>query len=186
MGRWEPVRWQGERDKMMRKMIDVSRSIFNRRLSSIWRIGGFIPAGVFALLLWVVASLPGDGLQRVQSVPSSQLLAIILSDPFMHFLTSGLLALLVCTASRAPTRRSLSLAKIALATGGYGLLIELYQGLLPWRAFGLDDLFWNAVGVLFVLVLFRWPWPRSGWGHGKAGKDTQQEQKLRDLGTTKT
>jgi VanZ family protein len=36
---------------------------------------------------------------------------------------------------------------------GYGLLIEIYQGILPWRTFGLDDLFWNTVGVLFVLAL---------------------------------
>ena len=31
---------------------------------------------------------------------------------------------------------------------GYGVLIELYQGLLPWRSFGWDDVLWNTAGVV--------------------------------------
>jgi hypothetical protein len=31
-------------------------------------------------------------------------------------------------------------------------LIELYQAILPWRSFGLDDLARDRVGVLFFLL----------------------------------
>jgi len=44
------------------------------------------------------------------------------------------------------------MARVALLASGYGLLIELYQGILPWRSFGLDDLLWNTMGVLFFLI----------------------------------
>jgi len=113
----------------------------------------FIPAYLFSLLLWILASLPGDELQRIQIYPENPLLRIILSDPFMHFVVFGLLALLICRGFYSGSGRSIPLAIVAILAIGYGLLIEIYQGILPWRAFGLDDLFWNTVGVLFVLAL---------------------------------
>jgi|GEM_PF-2688437 len=116
----------------------------------------FVPAGLLALSLWIVASLPGDDLQRVQSAPTSPLLAFVLSDPFMHFLVFGCLALLIAWGFHAQSRNPIPFVKVALLVSGYGLLIEVYQGLLPWRSFGLDDLAWNTVGVLSFLGLTRW------------------------------
>ena len=102
-----------------------------------------------------MASLPGDELQRMQSYPENPLLRIILSDPFMHFVVFGLLALLICRGFYGGSRRSIPLAVVAMLAIGYGLLIEVYQGILPWRSFGIDDLFWNTVGVLFFLIPVR-------------------------------
>ena len=116
-----------------------------------WR--GFIPAYCFSLLIWVMASLPGDDLERVQRLPENPLLKIILSDPFMHFLVFGLLALLICRGFNRKSGRSIALAIVAVLAIGFGFLIEVYQGILPWRSFGLDDLFWNTVGVLFFLAV---------------------------------
>lgn len=48
---------------------------------------------------------------------------------------------------------SVPLAKIAVIASGYGLIIEAYQGVLPWRSFGFDDIVWNTAGVLFFLAL---------------------------------
>jgi len=45
--------------------------------------------------------------------------------------------------------------RVAILAIGYGLLIEVYQGILPWRSFGVDDLAWNSVGVLFFLSVIR-------------------------------
>ena len=119
------------------------------------RRGSFVPAGLLALALWGVASLRGDELQAVQVAPESPLLRLLLSDPVMHALTFGLLTLLLGWGLRG---RAEGRAPLALAGGlaaGYGLLIELYQALLPRRTFGLDDLAGNTLGVLVALALLR-------------------------------
>ncbi len=108
---------------------------------------------LFALSLWLIASLPGDDLQRIQSAPTNPLLALAISDPVMHLLVSALLALLVCRSFWHPVDRFTPF-KAAFIAWGYGLLIEVYQGLLPWRSFGVDDLMWNTAGVVCFLVLF--------------------------------
>ena len=120
------------------------------------RKGGFIPAGLLALLLWILASLPGEDLQRIQKTPKNRLVGIILSDPVMHFLVFGLLALLISMGFYRESGRSVPLARVAVLALGCGFLIEVYQGILPWRAFGLDDLVWNTVGVVVFLALVRW------------------------------
>jgi VanZ family protein len=115
--------------------------------------GRFIPAYCFSLLILVLASLPRDELRKIQIYPENPLLKIILSDPFMHFVVYGLLALFICRGLCRESRRSIPLAIVAVVAIGYGFLIELYQGVLPWRAFGSDDLAWNTLGVLFFLGL---------------------------------
>ena len=120
------------------------------------RRGSFVPAALLALALWGVASLPADELQAVQVAPGSALLRLLLSDRSMHALTFGLLTLLLGWGQRG---RGAGRAPLALAGGlaaCYGLLIELYQALLPRRSFGLDDLAWNTLGVLAALALLRW------------------------------
>lgn len=120
------------------------------------KLKGFIPAYLLSLLLWIVASLPGDDLDRIQKLPENLWLRFFLSDPFMHFLTFGLLTVLICRGYDQESKRSIPLVKIGLLASGYGLVIEIYQGILPWRSFGVDDLVWNTVGVLFFLGLVRW------------------------------
>jgi len=115
----------------------------------------FIPAYLYSLFLWIVASLPGNDLQKIQKFPENPWLKFFLSDPFMHFLVFGLLTLLICRGYDKKPRKSIPLVRVGLFASGYGLMIELYQGILPWRSFGLDDLIWNTVGVLFFLGLVR-------------------------------
>jgi len=119
------------------------------------RRGSLVPAYVYALALWVVASLPGDELQKIQMSPENPLLRIIVSDPCMHFLVFGLLSMLICRGFQQKSRGSTPLARVAMLAIGYCLLIEVYQAILPWRSFGLDDVFWNTAGVLFFLALLK-------------------------------
>ncbi len=116
----------------------------------------FLPAYLLSGLLWVTASLPGGNLDKIQKFPENPWLMFFLSDPFMHFLTFGLLALIICRGYDKELGRSIPLVRVGLLASGYGLLIEIYQGILPWRSFGLDDLVWNTVGVLFFLGLVKW------------------------------
>ena len=115
----------------------------------------FIPAYLFASFMWIMASLPGNDLNKIQKFPENPWLRFFLSDPFMHFLIFGLLTLLIFKGFYDEGRRFIPLIKIGLISSGYGLLIEIYQGFLPWRSFGLDDLIWNIVGVLFTLLVCR-------------------------------
>ena len=108
-----------------------------------------------------MASLPGAKLQRIQSYPENPILRIILSDPFMHFLVFGLLTLLVCRGFYIEPGVDVPLKIVAVLAIGYGFFIEAYQGILPWRSFGFDDLLWNTVGVVIFLLLFH-GWTQIG------------------------
>lgn len=122
-------------------------------LAILKRVKGFIPAYLFSLFIWIMASLPGDDLGKVQKFPGNPWLRFFLSDPFMHFLTFVLLALMICRGYDKESGGSIPLVRVGLLASGYGLLIEIYQGILPWRSFGVDDLFWNTFGVLFTLLV---------------------------------
>ena len=114
----------------------------------------FFPAYLFSGLLWVAASLPGDELAKIQNFPDHLLLRFFLSDGFMHFLVFGLLTLLICLGYSQEVK-AVPWLRAGLMAIGYGLLIEIYQGILPWRSFGMDDLVWNTVGVSFFLIVCR-------------------------------
>lgn len=124
-------------------------------LNGLIRRTNFIPAYLFSLSILILASLPGDDLAQIQRFVESPLLQIMLSDPFMHFLVFGLLALLICRGFYSVSNRSIPFVKVTGLSCGYGLFIEVYQAILPWRSFGLDDLFWNTLGVLFFLILIK-------------------------------
>ena len=117
------------------------------------RITYFVPAVILVVLLFGVASLPGSDLHEVQSGPEGPLLRFLLSDPFMHFVTFALPTFLVGIGYHLSRNGKIPLGRVLLLAWGYGIIIELYQWILPWRAFGLDDLLWNTVGVLFALGL---------------------------------
>ena len=96
------------------------------------RAKGFFPAYLLSLFIWIMASLPGDDLDKIQKSPENPWLMFFLSDPFMHFITFGLLTLLICRGYVKELRRPIPLVKVGLLASGYGFMIELYQGILPW------------------------------------------------------
>ena len=128
----------------------------------------FIPSYVLGALIFIVASLPGSDIHEVQQYPDNLFIRFLISDQFMHFATFGVLAFLIyfayersCIMQRASQKVKDKSLKAdvgyfipGLSGIGYGLFIELYQGILPWRAFGFDDLFWNVIGVLFATAVF--------------------------------
>ncbi len=155
----------------------------------------FFPAYSLGLLIFIIASLRGSDLKKIQQFHDNALIRFLLSDPFMHFLTFGILIFLICfgyrrstdSASRkvlppqfciSKTRRggykkdldygtgsekeksvtsNLPYYKAGLIGVGYSIFIEVYQGILPWRSFGLDDLLWDMMGVAFaILILKKW------------------------------
>ena len=103
----------------------------------------YLPASFFSLMLWIVASLPGKELEGIQKYPENTWLRAILSDPFMHFLVFGMLSLLLCRGFYREFGWPIPLVKVAFLACGYGIIIEVYQGILPLRSFGFDDLLWR-------------------------------------------
>jgi hypothetical protein len=115
---------------------------------------GFIPAYALSLFIWIMASLPGGELRKIQTFSDYALLRSIFSDAFMHFLVFGLLTLLICR-GYSQELRFVPWVRVGLMASGDGLLLELYQGILPGWSFGVDALVWNTVGVLFFLIICR-------------------------------
>jgi len=114
----------------------------------------FFPAYLYSGLLWIAASLPGEELEKIQKYPDHFLLRFLLSDAFLHFLVFGLLTLLICR-GYSREMKTVPWFWVGFIASGYGFLIEVYQGILPWRSFGLDDLIWNTIGVAVFLSLIR-------------------------------
>ena len=114
-----------------------------------------VPAYIFSFIIFIVASLPGNELERIQKSPDSRWFQIALSDPFMHFIVFGVLAFLIYGGLYTSYRENLSLIRVAVIVCGYGLFIEVYQAIIPWRSFGIDDIIWNSAGVLFFLVVIK-------------------------------
>ena len=130
----------------------------------------FLPAYSLSLLIFIVASLPGSGLKKIQRFPDNAGLRFLLSDQFMHFLTFGVLTLLTyygyersiqykarnkSKECRDSGKAAIPYLKICLIPAGYGVLIEIYQAVLPYRSFGLDDILWNLTGVgAFSIMIF--------------------------------
>jgi len=86
----------------------------------------------------IVASLPGGELNEIQKFPGNSFLRFILSDPFMHFMVFGLLALLICRGYSSKSKKLIPLINVGLLSIAYGVFIEVYQGVLPWRSFGFE------------------------------------------------
>ena len=109
----------------------------------------FYPAYLLCIALFVVASLPGSDLTRIQTMPEGGFLRFFLSDPFMHFFTYGLLTGLIYYGNRKSYPDSFPPhLKITILSIGYGIFIEVYQWMLPYRSFGFDDILYNSIGVL--------------------------------------
>ena len=143
--------------------------------------GNFLPAWGFSLLILIVASLPGDKLDEIQKFPKSLSLRFFLSDPFMHFMVFGLLALLICRGYYRKSKEVMPFLNVIAFSIGYGAFIEVYQGVLPWRSFGLDDLFWNGAGVLFFVGLV---W--VGWRTEDGRRKTEDGRRKTEDGGRKT
>jgi len=123
-----------------------------------------------------LSSLPEDQLTKVQQFPDNGLLRFLLSDPVMHWGVFAVLSGLLCfgfyrslyspryihtslrgrrklLTGQAVTSNQLPAIKVILLGIGYVLFIEIYQTILPWRDFGVNDIRWGSVGVVSTAVL---------------------------------
>lgn len=112
----------------------------------------FLPAYSFAVLIFIFSSVPTGQLERVKSY--HRLLHVLLSDHTLHFLAFGVLAGFLCFGFYKTKYSSLPYLGIGLVSLGFGLFIELYQIILPYRFFEFYDLISDFLGIILALVVF--------------------------------
>ncbi len=117
------------------------------------KVRPFIPAYSYGFLILIISSLPTGGVDKVQSI--NKFLRIIFSDFSLHFFAFGILAVLLSYGFNKIKKYYLPLIKTGLYSLSYGMAIELYQAILSYRSFSLDDLFSDLVGIVFFLLVLR-------------------------------
>ncbi|MBL7072452.1 MAG: VanZ family protein [Candidatus Omnitrophica bacterium] len=116
--------------------------------SSRGRIFEWIPSVVWAGIIFALAILPSE------SIPTVKVSHI---DSAAHFVVYAVLAILILRGFlRADgfLRRKIVLFTLIL-TGGYGILMELIQCLVPSRDASAWDIFFNFAGVVFGITVGR-------------------------------
>ena len=113
----------------------------------------FLPAYIFALLIFVSSSLPTGQVQKAKA--SHWLLEILLSDFYLHSLIFGAFAGLLCWGFYKARNSAIPYIKIGLLSVGYGLFIEIYQHFLPYRSLKFNDFIADVVGVIVFSLLFK-------------------------------
>jgi len=113
----------------------------------------FLPAYIFALLIFVSSSLPTGQVQEAKA--SHWLLEILLSDFSLHSFIFGAFAGLLCWGFYKARNSAIPYIKIGLLSVGYGLFIEIYQHFLPYRSLKFNDFIADVVGVIVFSLLFK-------------------------------
>jgi VanZ family protein len=102
----------------------------------------FAAATLWALLIFAACSIPGQDLPNVQ---------IVQIDKFAHFFLFAVFGWAWMYALKSPLKKR-ALA-VLLAGSAYSILIEIYQGLLPWdRSPDIYDVLADVAGLLAGLA----------------------------------
>jgi len=111
----------------------------------------FLPAHIFAFLMFVAASLSMGELEKLKKQKS--LLAILFSDFGLHSGVFGVFTGLLCYGFYKVRGSSIPFFKVGVIAFGFGVFIEIYQAILPHRSFALDDIAFDLVGIVIVLII---------------------------------
>jgi hypothetical protein len=111
----------------------------------------FLPAYVFACLIFIGSSISTRGLSKIQRI--HELLGILFSEYSLHFFGFGIFAILLAWGYYKKKSPSL-LMRAGLLSFCFGIIIEVYQIFLPHRSFSLVDIAVDCAGVVLALGLF--------------------------------
>lgn len=111
----------------------------------------FFPAYIFGLLIIIFSSLPPSQLGKIKE--SYHLFHFLFSDFILHFTAFGFLAVLLYLGYSKLQNPSIPYFKIGAYSVAYGLFIEVYQLLFPYRSFALNDLAADFLGIGFSLAV---------------------------------
>jgi hypothetical protein len=111
----------------------------------------FIPAYIFAVLIFIGSSISTEGLEKIEDI--NIFFEIVFSHSSLHFFGFGILAALLAWGFYKK-RSSSVLKRAGLLTLFFGLFIEVYQIFLPHRSFTVLGLAVDCAGIVFALWMF--------------------------------
>ena len=110
-------------------------------------------ARIFAFLMLVTFSIPSEPIEHIANI--NNFLSFILSDKILHALVFGILVWLWCVGAHKKGQEPIPYLRVFLGAGGYGLLIELWQYLLPFRSFDSIDLLFDLLGIVIGIFIIK-------------------------------
>jgi len=111
----------------------------------------FIPAWAFAVVMFGGCSVTVGKILKISE--SHPILSVILSDSFLHFCMFGLLVWLICYGYYKLGRSRMPHIKIFFMAISYGLAIEIWQAVLPYRSFSIFDLVFDLLGISVAIII---------------------------------
>ena len=112
----------------------------------------FLYVYIYAAVILLGHSIPTYYFTRLSRV--NRLFRYIFSDETFHFVLFGFLAWLLCFGYYMAGRKKIPYLKIFILSAAYGMLIEAWQALLPYRHFDKRDMLFDVAGIVAFLALF--------------------------------
>jgi len=112
----------------------------------------FLPAWFCAGLLFVGYSLPNQEIEKLQR--GKVLFSDTFSDIVLHVLVFMFFTLVLGLCYIVSTKGSAVVFFVLIPAFAYGVIMELWQAVLPYRAYRLDDLVYNTAGVFGGFIIF--------------------------------
>lgn len=111
----------------------------------------FLPAYVFAALIFIGSSISTRGLYKIRRM--HELLHFLFSEYSLHFFGFGIFAILLAW-GYYKKKSPFLLIRAGLLAFCFGSFIEAYQYFLPYRDFSLVDMAIDAAGIVLALAVF--------------------------------
>lgn len=108
---------------------------------------------IFAIIMLVGFSIPGKPIADIADL--NNILAYLLSDKLLHAIIFGVFVWLWSVGAYKEGQEPIPYLTLFLGAWGYGLFIELWQYLLPYRSFEGIDLVFDLLGIVMGLFIFR-------------------------------
>jgi len=105
-------------------------------------------AGALGIILIVGYSIPKNTMEKITTL---RYFPSFISDPLIHVFTFGFFSLLLGWIFFKKNKGHFPYIKLLIYSIGFGFIIELFQLILPFRAFEFIDFIWDVAGILIAL-----------------------------------
>jgi len=103
---------------------------------------------VYGIIIIVGYSIPKNVIDKISDI---KFFPSFISDPLIHLITFGFFTLLLGWIFFRRNTGYFPYIKLLAYSIGFGFIIELFQLILPFRAFEFIDFIWDVVGILIAI-----------------------------------
>ena len=116
------------------------------------RFSPLLYAWIYAVVVFIGHTVPEGQFSRLTRM--NDVFRFLFSDKMLHFFVLGIFAWLLCFGFYRVQEIRIPYGKIFLLALSYGILLEAWQALIPFRSFQLSDLLYDLRGIVFFMMLF--------------------------------